>query len=161
LKDSLKRRIAMLAKNLARPASLLLALVVATLTLAVVGHATQTVIVPNSTTIVYNLAAGASSAPVTPPSNQPVLILGSQLAVGFRGVSQCVLLHIPASFLEWVGLESTAGAAITQGFSGTAGTHILFLDFSHQVDIRVNSTDTFVIRNGSTSPRNGIVRMIW
>jgi hypothetical protein len=87
--------------------------------------------------------------------------MGTQTNSGFRGVGMVTLLRIPSSFLEWVGLESTAGAAITQGFNGAAGAHILFLDFSHTVDIRVNSPDTFVIHNGNGSPAAGNVTMIW
>jgi hypothetical protein len=67
----------------------------------------------------------------------------------------------PAAFLEWVGLESTAGAAITQGFSGAAGTHILYLDFAHQVDIEVNTPDSFRVHNGAAAVRTGNVTLIW
>jgi hypothetical protein len=71
------------------------------------------------------------------------------------------MLHVPASFLEWTGLESTAGSAITQGFSGVAGTHILFLDFSHTVDLQVSTTDAFVIHNGNGAASDGNVTLIW
>ena len=71
------------------------------------------------------------------------------------------MLRIPGSFLQWVGLESSAGAAITQGFSGVAGTHIVFLDFSHQVDIEVNTTDSFRVHNGAAAQRTGNVTLIW
>jgi hypothetical protein len=76
-------------------------------------------------------------------------------------VGYVTMLRIPANFLEWVGLESTAGAAITQGFSGVAGTHILYLDFSHQVDIEVNTTDSFRVHNGAAAVRTGNVTLIW
>ena len=151
----------MLSEKLARPASLVLAVVVAALTFTTVGNAIQTVTVPNAASVTYNLAAGANTGAITPVANQPVLVMGCQFSVGFRGVAQATILRIPASFIEWVGLESTAGAAITQGFSGTAGTHILYLDFSHQVDIEVNSPDTIRIHNGSAGVRTGNVRLIW
>jgi hypothetical protein len=76
-------------------------------------------------------------------------------------VGQVTLLRVPGSFLEWVGLNSTAGAGITQGFSGTLGTNIVFLDFAHQVAIQVNSPDSFRIHNGSTGVRFGNVTLIW
>jgi hypothetical protein len=115
----------------------------------------------NTASVSYSLEAGADSAPITPAANAPVLVMGCQTALGFRGVSQVTLLRIPGNFLEWVGLESTAGAAITQGFSATPGTHILWLDFAHQVDLRVSSADTFVVHNGSSGVRTGVVKLIW
>jgi hypothetical protein len=60
-----------------------------------------------------------------------------------------------------VGLESHAGAAITQGFSGVNGTHILYLDFADQVDLEVNTTDSFRVHNGATAVRAGNVTLIW
>jgi hypothetical protein len=151
----------MRSREIGRAAGLLSAVLVTLLTTAVVTHATQVITVPNAASITYSLAAGANSAAITPVASQPVLVMGCQLAVGFRGVSQVTLLRIPANFLEWVGLESTAGAAITQGFSANPGTHILFLDFSHQVDLRVASADTFVVHNGSVGARSGVVKLIW
>jgi hypothetical protein len=87
--------------------------------------------------------------------------MGTQTAFGFRGVGFVTMLRVPSSFLEWVGLNSTAGAGIAQGFSGAAGTNIVFLDFSHQVSIQVNSTDSFRIHNGAAGVRTGNVTMIW
>jgi hypothetical protein len=144
-----------------RPFALLSATVIATLTLATVARATQTITTPNAAFVSYNLAAGANSAAVFPPANQAVLVMGTCTTLNFRGVGQITLLRIPASFLEWVGLESHAGAAITQGFSGIAGTHMVYIDFSHQVDVEVNTTDSFRIHNGSGAVRTGNVTLIW
>ena len=148
-------------KRLSRPVALLLAAVVATLTLATVARATQTISTPNAALVSYSLAAGANSGAIVPAANQSVLVMGTQLALGFRGVGHVTMLRIPGSFLEWVGLNSTAGATIAQGFSGTAGTHIVFLDFSHQVNLQVNTTDSFRVHNASTGVRFGNVTMIW
>jgi len=148
-------------KSLSRAAVLSAATLVATLTFVTVAHAVQVITTPNASIIRYALAAGASSGPIVPVAGQPVLVMGCQTNLGFRGVSQVTLLRVPSSFLEWVGLESTAGAAITQGFSGAAGTHILFLDFSHTVDLRVSSPDSFVVRNGNGGPAAGSVTLIW
>ena len=62
-----------------------------------------------------------------------------------------------ASWLQ----PSPASAAITSGFSGTAGTHIVYLDYSHLVDIQVASTDTFIIHNANTIAMAGVVTLIW
>ena len=147
--------------NIHRWGSLILAVVITTLTVSVLVHAAQTITTPNAAIISYSLAAGANSGAISPASNQPVLVMGVQTNLGFRGVGFVTLLRVPGSFLEWVGLESTAGAAITQGFSGAAGTHIVFLDFSHTVDIRVSSPDTFVVHNGNGGPSAGRVTLIW
>jgi hypothetical protein len=140
---------------------LMLAALVGTLTVSVAVQTTQVITTPNATFISYNLAAGAITGPITPVANQAVLVMGVQNTLGTRGVGQVTLLRVPSSFLEWVGLESPTPAAITSGFSGAAGTHIVFLDFAHQVDIEVNTTDTFRIHNGSTGQRAGNVTMIW
>jgi hypothetical protein len=60
-----------------------------------------------------------------------------------------------------VGLESPAGAAITQGFGGVVGTHIVYLDFSHQVDIEVEDGTSFRVHNGAAAQRTGNVTVVW
>jgi hypothetical protein len=148
-------------KKVRRFGSLVLAAAVAILTLSVMVHATQVITTPNAAFFTYNLLSGANSAPITPVANQSVLVMGTQTALGFRGQGHVTLLRIPLSFLEWTGLESCCPGAITTNFSGAPGTHIVFLDFSHQVDIRVNTTDTFIIHNGSAGTRTGNVTLIW
>jgi hypothetical protein len=140
---------------------LMLAALVSTLTIAVAVQTTQVITTPNAAFISYNLAPGGITGPITPVANQAVAVVGVQTTLGYRGVGQVTLLRIPGSFLEWVGLESPTPAAITSGFSGTPGTHIVYLDFSHQVDIEVNTTDTFRIHNGCTGQRTGNVSLIW
>jgi hypothetical protein len=151
--------------TITRVAQLLLTGVVATLTLAIVAHATQTITVPNVASVSYALAAGANSGAITPVADAPVLVMGVQTAVGNRGVGHVTMLRplVLPNFLEWVGLESTsiAGAAITQGFSGVIGTHIVYLDFSHTVDIEVNTPTSFRIHNGNAAAQTGVVRLIW
>jgi hypothetical protein len=135
--------------------------VVAVVALNIGVHATQTIVTPNASKVAYSRAAGASSAAVTPAESVPVLVIGVQNDLGYRGVGQVTMLHVPSSFLEWTGIESPAAAAITSGFSGTAGTHIVYLDYSHLVDIQVASTDTFIIHNANTIAMAGVVTLIW
>ncbi len=144
-----------------RTATRLMAAVVGLLTLAVVASAVQTVATPNAAFVSYSLASGANTGAITPPANQAVLVMGTQTALGYRGVGQVSMLRIPSSFLEWVGLESPASAAIAQGFSGSAGTHIVYLDWSHTVDIQVNTTDSFRVHNGNGAVATGNVTLIW
>jgi hypothetical protein len=135
--------------------------VIVTLTAAVVGKATQTIATPNAAFVSYSLAAGASTGAISLVSNQAISLTGTQTTLGYRGVGSATLLHIPSSFIEWVGLESTSGAAITQGWSGAAGTHIVYLDFSHQVDVEVASADTILVHNASSGARTGNVTLMW
>lgn len=111
----------------------------------------------------YNLAPGANSTPITVPANTPVQVMGVQTNVDHRGVASATLLSIPGptGFLEWTGLESTSGSAITQGYSGARGTHILYLDYNHTVDIEVNGPRTIRVHNESTGQRAGKVVITW
>ena len=143
-------------------ARLLPAVLVAALTLATTARAVQTISTPNAALYSYNLAPNTSSGAISPVANQAVHVMGVQTTTGYRGVGHVTMLHIAGQFLEWVGLESPSAAAITSGFSGAAGTHILWLDYSHTVDLRVNNADSFVIHNGATiNPAAGNVTLIW
>jgi hypothetical protein len=117
--------------------------------------------IANRISFSYNLAPGANSAPVTIPANVPVHLMGTQTALGFRGVGFVEMLRVPNAFLEWTGLDSTAASAITQGFSSVAGTKIVFLDFSHQVAVQVNDANRIRIHNGATGQRTGSVVITW
>jgi hypothetical protein len=147
--------------SLSRFFTLLLAAAVVFATMAVTVHAAQTISTPNEVVLNYNVAAGANGVAVTPAANVPVFVQGVQTAVGFRGVGHVSMLHVPSSFLEWTGIESPAAAAITSGFSSVAGTHIVYLDFSHLVDIQVDTADSFRIHNGNTVAQTGQVTLIW
>jgi len=111
----------------------------------------------------YDLVPGSTSQLVEVPSNVPLFLVGTQLGVGFRGVGLVSLLSIPGpgGFLEWTGLDSTAGSAITQGFSGVAGTDIVFLDFSHDVVVEVADATHIQVHNSSPGQRSGNVTIIY
>jgi len=138
------------------------AVLVAALALSTAARAVQTISTPNSALYSYSLAPNTSSGAITPVSGQAVHVMGVQNTLGYRGVGYVTMLRVAGSFLEWVGIESPSAAAITSGFSAAANTHIVWLDFSHTVDLRVNSADTFVIHNGATvNPATGYVTLIW
>jgi len=151
----------MIRRKISRLVIPVVAVLVVTLTATVALESSQVIITPNALTVGYNLAPGGNSGPIFPAANHPVLVMGTQNNIGVRGVGFVTLLRVPGSFLEWVGLNSTSGAGITQGFSAAPGTNIVFLDFAHQVAIQVNSADSFRIHNGSTGARSGIVTLIW
>lgn len=149
--------------KLARPAALSLAGVVTALTFAVVSNAAQTVTMPNAAVITYSLAAGAVSPPFTPVFGRPVFVMGVNTTIFNRGVGHVSLLRsgIAPTFLEWTGVESPSPAALTSGFSGVPGTHIVFIDFNHQLDIEVATPDSIQIHNSNISLQAGNVTLIW
>jgi hypothetical protein len=157
------KAITMRMQKFSRPLVILLATLVAIITSVVVANATQTFATPNSAFISYSLAAGANSAPITPATNRSVLVMGCCTNSGDQGVGQVSLQHIPSTAIEWVGLESFNGAAITSGFSAIAGTQIVFIDFGQAVDVQVASADTIRIHNGfgSGPAVAGNVTLIW
>ena len=153
------KAIRMRIQKFSRPGVILLATVIVIITSMVVANATQSLTTPNAAFISYNLATNTDSAAITPATSRSVLVMGSCTTIG--GVGQVSLQHIASTGMQWVGLESYSGAAITQGFSSTAPTHIVSIDFFHQVDIRVASIDTILIHNGSAATRAGNVTLIW
>jgi len=155
------KAIRMRIQKFSRPGVILLATVVAIITSIVVANATQTISTPNAAFISYNLAGGANSAPITPATNRWVLVGGCCTTGANPGVGQVSLLHIPSTLIEWVGLESPTGAAITSGSSTVAGTHIVYIDGFQTVDIEVNSADTIRVHNGAATTRAGNVTLVW
>ena len=119
-----------------------------------------TITVPNERVVRYNLAAGGISPCIGLPANVPVLAMGVELTLNFGEWAKSLSSVSPGSFVEWVDLESHAGAAITQGFSGLTGTHIVYLDFSHQVDIELCGPSSIQVHNSSTGGRSGRVSRI-
>jgi hypothetical protein len=115
----------------------------------------------NRIVVNYNLAAGATSAPIGIPANTPVQIVGDQMNVGRRGVAWATILRVPNQFLDWTGLESFSGSAITSGFSSSPGTHILYLDFDHMVDIEVHDANHVVVHNAQSEAQAGTIILTW
>jgi hypothetical protein len=144
----------------ARPFGLMLASIVAALTLAVAAHAAQTFLTPNEAVFSYNLAASSSGAPITPVASAPVLVMGVDNTANERGIGFVTLLRVPGTFLQWVGLQGPGGVSVA-GHSKVAGTHIAFLDLRALVDLRVNTADTFVVHNANSSTQNIVITLIW
>ncbi len=138
-----------------------MATVVAIITSMVVANATQTITTPNAAFISYSLAPGANSAVITPATNRSVLIMGCCTTV--TGVGHVSLAHFPSTGMIWAGLESYHGSpsTITSGLSGTAGTHIVYIDGDHGVDIQVAGADTIRVHNGAAATLAGNVTLIW
>ena len=144
--------------------AVVLASVVAIFTSVVVANATQTITTPNAVKITYSLAAGASSAVITPATNTSVLVMGCCTTTPFQGTGHVSLLHSPSTLIAWTGVESHSGVPTTfaSGANPTAGTHIVFIDAGHVVDVQVASVDTIKIHNGHPSlTLAGNVTLIW
>ena len=161
------KAITMRIQKFSRPGVILMATVVAIITSIVVANATQSITAPNAAFISYSLAAGANSAAITPASNRAVLVMGVCTTSG-GGVGHVSLQHSPSSggvggAMTWAGLESFSGfnSTITSGENSTAGTHIVYIDYNHKVDVQVNSADTIVIHNGQSSTMARTVTLVW
>jgi hypothetical protein len=141
----------------------LLALGVILTTTVVLINATVTIGLPNAVTYPYSLAAGNSFNVGVPIYDRPMILMGTCTTVGVRGVGQVTMLRptVAPFFLEWTGLESISGSTITSGFSDVSGTHILYLDFAHEVDIEVLTGSAFRVHNESSGTRTGYITMIW
>lgn len=119
---------------------------------------------PTRRAFAYDLAPGAYSAPISLPPHIPVRMAGTQLAQGTRGIGAVDIMSIPdenGQFLEWVGLHSTAGASIAQGFSGANGTVIVYVDYAHQVAIEVFSATQVRVHNSSSARRFGSISLTY
>jgi hypothetical protein len=114
---------------------------------------------PSGRVIKFDLGPGATSAPITVASNQPVFVIGTTTTVGDRGTGYMSVLHIPGQFLEWTGVNSTQGGAPTLagGFSGAGGTTMITIDFSAKVAIQVADADRIFIHNGSAGEQTGSI----
>ena len=146
------------------PLSLLVAAIVGALAVMVTVNVSAVSTTPNAALYPFSLKSGASSTPVTPPVDHPIMLIGTSTTVGDRGTGFVSLEHASGTFLMWTGLNSiTTGGppTITGGFTGTAGTHIVQIDFMGGVFINVNSADTFVVTNTNSFSVTGSVLMIY
>ncbi len=149
-------------EKVSRMAGLLSAVMVATVTFAVAAHAVKTLTTPNAFTSAYNLATGGNGPAITPPANLPVFVMGDQTTTGNVGSSDMTVVNSSGrdNELVWSGLESDGGG-VTAGFSPVAGTHIIFIDFAHCVDLQVNNATSFHVHNACSSTQTGNVTEIW
>lgn len=150
-----------LQSRVSRPSAYILAALVVGLALSCSGRAMAVGTTPNAAQTFYSLGASTQTGAIFPASLVPVHVMGTCITSGVRGVGHVAMLRVPSNFLEWVGQNSTSSGATVHGFSGTAGVDIVRIDFSGQVVIEVNSTDSFRVRNNSTGVRQGYVTQIW
>lgn len=123
----------------------------------------QLISTPSYRSIPYSLAAGQVSTLIALPPRTPVSVTATQDTVGWGGVAQVTLLSVPGNWVEWVGLDSPSnlGSGIVQGYNGAIGTHIVWIDYGHKVEIQVASPTAIRVRNTDTGPRTGRITLMW
>ena len=143
-------------KKCFRTVSLTIASVIAAMVFTVAAQAAELSVVA------YNLANGASSTNITPAANKPVLVIGNQTVAGNVGSGETTIVNSNPgdAYLVWSGLES-AGGGPTSGFSPTPGTHIIFIDNSHCLDLEVNNATSFIVHNACGVSQAGRVTLVW
>ena len=127
----------------------------------VVSHAAVTFTTPNSTILPYSLGPLGASVAITPPANTSVLMMGTNTNTTNFGIGTVTLVHIPGTMIRWVGLESPPIATITQGGSTVTGTHVVYLDYNHNVSVQIVSADQIFVVNTSAINQTGTLKEIW
>jgi hypothetical protein len=117
--------------------------------------------------IAYNLAAGASSAPISVATDTPIFIVANNTTNGDRGTAHMSLEATTTSptgpFLDWSGVNSTGPTGtntpptLSGGFSGTAGTDMLAIDYEQKVTLQVADGNHFAVHNATGSTQTGFV----
>jgi hypothetical protein len=110
-----------------------------------------------------SIPAGGTSNPIIVPAvNTPVSLTCVQNTEGFRGVGQATLLRVnPASFLEWVGMDVANGGTPSTGFSASPGTHIIYCDFSKEVDLQVASATQIQLKNTNSIAQTVVITWVY
>ena len=117
--------------------------------------------VPRESVVTYKLAAGDSLKINSPAYNKSIWVMGCNTTSGDRGVGHVALLDVQDDFLEWTGLNSTSSGTITSGYSSSAGTHIVQIDWVGDVNINVESDNSFEVTNSGSYTQTGFVTMMW
>ncbi len=142
---------------------------IADVAIDLVGYFRAPELVPQKQVFTYSLGPNAIGQPIpVPVMDTPVQLQAVNLTPGDRGVASVTLLRCcaanptaPNAFLEWTGLSSPTGSAITAGFSATVGTIITQIDFAHQVRLEVNDGSSMRVNNTSGLAQFGVVTLTW
>ena len=117
---------------------------------------------PSFETLTVTVPASSTSSPITiPVANKPVQIIIANESVGNRGIAQVTIQRVnPDSFLEWVGMDIATGS-ISDNYSSTAGTHIIYADYDSAVDVQVHSATQIQLVNTSGGSQKVVISMIY
>lgn len=115
----------------------------------------------------FNLAAGATTAAIlVPGAASPTTLTCTASVAADSGVGQATLLRlVPTSFIQWVGFDQASNmgtsAKISQGFSATLGTHIIFCDFGGQVDVQIVNGTSIQVKNSNGNVANLVLHFVY
>jgi len=117
---------------------------------------------PSFETLTVTVPASSTSSPITiPVANKPVQIIIANESVGNRGIAQVTIQRVnPDSFLEWVGMDIATGS-ISDNYSSTAGTHIIYADYDSAVDVQVHSATQIQLVNTYGASQKVVISMIY
>lgn len=149
-----------------RPGGLLSAVLIAGLTFAVAAHAVQTITTPNAFAQSYSLAAGASSAMFTVPSNTVTSITGFSTTTNNVGVGIVGLVSSSASnYFDYRGVTTCFGNNILPGYGSPGSTggggYPLNFDPDCCVNIEFTTLTSLVVNNTCSTTQTGGVTETW
>jgi len=117
---------------------------------------------PSYETLTVTVPAGGTSNPITlPVANKPIQMIITNETVGNRGIAQVTIQRVnPDSFLEWVGMDIATGS-ISDSYSSSAGTHIIYADYDSDVDVQVHSATQIQLVNTYGASQKVVISMIY
>jgi hypothetical protein len=105
--------------------------------------------------IPFNLAPGATSAPIEVPRATPIFIVANTTTRDDPGTAYMSLQAFARAFdgyLEWSGVNSTSivdsKPTLAGGVSHTAGTDMLVISYNQHVTLQVVDANHFAVHNG-------------
>jgi hypothetical protein len=112
--------------------------------------------------IPYNLADGASSAPITVAADTPVFVIATNTTPGDVGTGYISLERHPilgGPVLAWSGVNmgELGGPSLTGGLASRPDTTMLTFDFRGGVTLRVADGNHFVVHNAEGSTQSGFI----
>jgi hypothetical protein len=113
--------------------------------------------------IPFDLASGASSAPILVAPNTPVYIIATSTTPGDYGTGSITVVDRPGLYLDWSGENATTATptpTLTGGFGSASGEAMLNFDFYSKITLQVSDADHFVIHNASAAAATGSI-WVW
>lgn len=102
-----------------------------------------------------------------PVSQRPVRMMVANLTNGYQGVGEVTILRVPTDYLMWVGTDYASNgtqATIERGHGANAGQHIMYADYTGQIDVQVQNSNHIQIVNPSQNDQGNatvIVTFMW
>jgi hypothetical protein len=111
--------------------------------------------------IPFNLAAGASSAPIGVGASGTAFIIATSTTSSDYGVGSLTVVDRQGQYLDWSGEDATTSSSgapnLEGGWGATVGKVMLKFDYDSNITLQVVDADHFAINNASTAPATGSV----